>query len=261
MAQQRAQPAGAEGARSQFDAYQRRRHPKVSVAVAREIVGGIVRGDLKPGSKLPSESAMVEQYGVGRATLREALRILEVLGIIQMRSGPGGGPVVTGAGVEEFGSVATAYFKLTGATYRDLVEARLAIEPLLARLAAEREDHKSVATQMVESTRMAKDPDLHDEQWASTANDFHTHLSTLSGNPIIDLVAGALKAVWFDRVVGTVFPGQERAKVVDDHAHIADAIGKGNAVRAEKLMRAHMQEFLEYSILRYPGMLDEVIDW
>jgi GntR family transcriptional repressor for pyruvate dehydrogenase complex len=239
----------------------RRRRPKASDAVARAIVDTIVDNNLPPGAKLPSEAAMLQQYRVARATLREALRVLEVLGIVQMRSGPGGGPMVMDAGVDEFGGVATAFFNVTRATYRDLVEARLAVEPLLARLAAQRSDHAELAAALARTVPDTPDAELDDEQWAADAKQFHIRLMALSGNPIIGLLAGALEAVWFDRIVGTEFPASERARVHDDHTEIATAIAAGDAVRADELMRDHMQRFLDYSIVRDPGMLDEVIVW
>src|SRR4051812_18011504 len=67
---------------------------KTSEIVARDVVRDISNGGLQPGDGLPSESAMLEQYGVSRESLREGLRLLEVQGLIRIRRGPGGGPIV-----------------------------------------------------------------------------------------------------------------------------------------------------------------------
>ena len=66
-----------------------RRNEKIAEAVARDIVRRIAAGKLPPGAQLPSEAQMAVDYGVGRASLREALRILEIHGLISIKPGPG----------------------------------------------------------------------------------------------------------------------------------------------------------------------------
>ncbi len=67
---------------------------KTSERVARDIVHDIAVQRLQPGDALPAEADMIGQYGVSRESLREALRLLEVQGLIAIRRGPGGGPTV-----------------------------------------------------------------------------------------------------------------------------------------------------------------------
>ena len=113
---------------------------KVAEVVAREIVHDIVRRNLKPGTKLPPESEMLATYQLGRASLREALRILEVQGLIVIRPGRGGGPVVANFSSRDFGRMSTLHFHVGRATFRDLVQARMVMEPVMAGLAAQRAD-------------------------------------------------------------------------------------------------------------------------
>ncbi|MFC3242810.1 FadR/GntR family transcriptional regulator [Gordonia humi] len=70
-----------------------KRQPKASEVTAASIVSDIVRLGLKVGDRLPAEVDMLAQYPVSRETLREALRILEVQGMIALKRGPGGGPL------------------------------------------------------------------------------------------------------------------------------------------------------------------------
>ena len=70
--------------------------PKTAMIVARRIVRDIDRLSLQPGDKLPPERVMLEEYQVGRGTLRESLRFLELQGIISLKPGPGGGQSSSG---------------------------------------------------------------------------------------------------------------------------------------------------------------------
>ena len=70
------------------------RSPKTSERVARDLVTHIIDNNLAEGTKLPNEKQLAEVFQVGRTTLREALRLLETHGVIIIRPGPGGGPVV-----------------------------------------------------------------------------------------------------------------------------------------------------------------------
>ncbi|MGE0308168.1 MAG: FadR/GntR family transcriptional regulator [Acidimicrobiia bacterium] len=238
-----------------------RRGEKVSVILAREIVHDIVDRGLTAGAKLPAEGEMLEKLGVGRATLREALRILEVQGLISIRPGPGGGPVVVGATASDFGSIATLFYQMRGATFRELVEARLIIEPLMARLAAERRDASAMdrLQSAIDAARVAAVE--VDKVWTRTSADFHGVVAGLSGNRVLDLFGEALKEVWGARVSSTIFPSQSREQVREDHEAIAAAIAKGDGAEAEQLMREHMREFSNYVSERYSGLLDEVVDW
>jgi len=72
-----------------------------------EILSDIVDRELAPGAKLAPQAEMLEEFQVGRASLREALRILETHGLITIKPGPGGGPVVSGVHGADFGRMAT----------------------------------------------------------------------------------------------------------------------------------------------------------
>ena len=82
----------------------RHRGTKRALLVAHQIVDEIGRSDLDVGDKLLPEQEMLIRYGVARATLREALRFLELQGVIHLKPGPGGGPVVREPKADNFAS-------------------------------------------------------------------------------------------------------------------------------------------------------------
>ena len=182
------------------------RAEKVSEVVARSIVQDIAPRDLQPGTMLPPESVMLERYRVGRASLREGLRILEIQGLITIKPGPGGGPVVGQANSRDFGRMATLHYQAVGATFRELVEARLIIEPLMAGLAAATRNRQLLDELRIMSDRTREG--LQDDfEYSSSASDFHGAMAGASGNRILDLFGKSLKDVYSERIRSSfIFP-------------------------------------------------------
>lgn len=236
-----------------------RRTEKVSEVVARRIVKDMVTAGLEAGATLAPESRMIKRFGVGRASLREALRILEIHGLITIKSGPGGGPIVARADSRHLGRMLSMYFETAGATFGELVEARMVLEPMMARRAAIRRDPASVARlrQIVEQTG----DHLNDEVYGLMATEFHGAIAVASGNRILDLVARSVKDVYHERVREMLFEPKYRKELDADHLAVAEAIAEGDAQRAESLMHSHMEDFAERVRHRYPGMMDELVDW
>jgi len=237
-----------------------RRKDKTSELLARSMLRGIRLGKKRPGDPLPTEAQMMEEYGVGRGTMREALRILEVNGLISIKPGPRGGPVVEAASAENFGRMAMLFFQTAGFTYRELIEARLILEPVAARLAAERKSNLAEGGGQLSS--VADVDDVKDEStYLQRSTDFHEAVVHASGNGIVAIFSDSLAHVFREKVSGVVFPERRRKEIVRTHKEIADAIGAGDGPRAEQLMREHMVDYAKYVGQRYPAMLDEVVEW
>jgi DNA-binding FadR family transcriptional regulator len=236
-----------------------RRADKVSEVVARAIVHDIVSRGLRTGDTLPSEAVMLARFQVGRASLREALRILEVHGLITLKPGPGGGPIVAAPTSGNFGRIATLFFQLDAATFRELVEARSLLEPVMARIAAERQRPDIIAAlrENVEEGKRQEGDDVH----ARLGTDFHGLMAGASGNRVLDLMSRAIKEVFYERVTSSLWPEEDRPRIHLEHEAIVKAIQTGDGRTAETLMRQHMEEMVERCEARLPGLLDEIVDW
>ncbi len=234
-----------------------KRGAKVAEALAQEIVHEIVSRKLPPGTLLSSEAQMLEDYGVGRGSLREALRILEVHGLITMKPGRNGGPMVIEVGTRDYGRMSTLFFHLGGMTFRQLIEARLVLEPLVARMAAERRGQELVGQLADPDTTPVED----DATYFDATQDFHRSVASMSGNPVLNLFSVSLEDIFRDQVSGALSPTEERKHVLAVHAAIAAAIAEGNADEAERLMREHMQDYADWVKERHPQLMDQVIDW
>ena len=110
---------------------------KISTHIIKQIREAILLGKLKPGETLPPEKELVVQFNVSKHTLREALRTLEGMGLINIRRGAGGGPVVTEVDMETTRDCMASFLHFQNVSINDLSEVRKVIEPYLARHAAE----------------------------------------------------------------------------------------------------------------------------
>jgi GntR family transcriptional regulator, transcriptional repressor for pyruvate dehydrogenase complex len=238
------------------------RQQKRAVMVARQIVHEITARRLEPGSKLPSEADMLADYRVSRNTLREALRLLEVNGLLWIKPGPGGGAVVGSVESENLGHTLSLYLHMQGSTFRELLEARSLLESAVARQAALRRD-PGLLERLEEAVKMADAIEVtEDKAWFAASNLFHGVIASGSGNSVLDLQAGALSFIYRERIGGTVVVGKDqRDNVRADHAEIAEAIARGDSERAGELMARHMVEFTAYVEAALPRLLDEVVDW
>lgn len=240
-----------------------RKTRKVSELLARQILSDSVAAGLKAGDVLPPESAMIETYDVGRATLREAMRLLEVQGYLRLKVGRGGGPVVNEFENTQYVELSRLHFQLAGATYADVLRARCSLEPLLARLAAQNatDDDRKQFAQLVSSSEhidVASDEEgYHDV----ISRAFHLGLGEMAGTRVLSLMSQVLKEVFDSRVWMALWEIEDRAQVRDDHREIAAAVIDGRAGDAETLMAEHMKRFEDRLHRRNPASVREPVAW
>ncbi|QZS59084.1 FCD domain-containing protein [Rhodococcus opacus] len=237
------------------------RSEKLSELIARQVLHDIADKQLAPGTQLPAETAMCERFNVGKASVREAMRILEINGLISIRTGSGGGPIVGSTNGRGYGSMSTLHFQSIGATLRDLINARAALEPTLAAQAAARpgpEAGKALRASLESSLQITRtDPD----KFASMNSDFHAVLYSVSGNPILALIARALRDIWSVRVESVMLPEDERHEVENSHKRITEAVEQHDAPEAERLVREHVEFYRDFCEDNYPHILSDIVEW
>ena len=260
--------AGSRAARNRFsssmddgrDQAPVRRSMKVSEDIALRIVEHIVSHGLGTMAMLPSETEMLDEYRVSRGSLREALRILEVNGLIVIRPGPGGGPMVAAAKPLHFAHMSALYYHFMEATLRELLEARMLMEPIFARAAAERQDPEFM--EQLREFLVQGMPDTSDDvTYLRAASDFHGLLVAMSGNAILDIIGLSLKELYLQRITAIHAYEADRPRTLQDHREIAEAILSGDGDRAEKIARQHLIDVGEMAEMNFPGLLDEIVSW
>lgn len=238
------------------------RSEKVSERLARRLANDIVSSRLVPGTRLPNEAALAASFGVGRGSVREAMRLLELNGLIELRTGAHGGPVVSRPTTSDLGRTLSLYLQATGATLRDLTETRLALEPWMAGLAAEHRVEGAEAA-LREVIDLDESQIADDETWLRMGVRFHDVVVALSGRPMLDAFALALMKIHSDRVHGHMLDADMRTRlgVHAVHRGIAEAILAGDAETAERAMREHLQANFERLVALNPSLLDKPVEW
>ncbi len=204
------------------------RIPKTSEIVASRIRKAIVRGDLKPGDNLPLEAQLVSDFEVSRATVREAIRILEFEGLITLSRGMRGGARVNAVGAEVLARSAGTLLQANGGTIGEVYQVRLLIEPPAARLSAELRP-----VQAAEALRRQLEVEyamVDDYSKLSVAlADFHRVLLEQCGNVALAVVGLALH-----QVVQTHLRLAHRLKPADPEKYLK--LAKGGLKGHEKLI-------------------------
>ena len=238
---------------------QPRRTAKTAETVAARIVRDIVSRQLEPGDMLPSEAAMLTQYRVSRASLREALRLLEVQGLLRLKPGPGGGPMVVPVDSRELARVTSLYLHLGGANYGELFEAQLTLAPIAAARAARNPDRALVREQL--APYLVEEQPMAGEAYWTVTNSFHGTVEELGANRVVELFCRLVGQMWHEHVVTRMDTSQLRAAIHEEHREMARAIIAGQPAKASRLMYEHFEALhIEYR-KHWPARFDELIEW
>lgn len=231
------------------DPPRRSRIPKASDILANALTVRILSEGLKPGSNLPSESALIDEYQFSRGTVREALRLLESYGLVRVRRGPKGGVEVSAPDVSRVTQSMALLYALDETPLRDLVEFRLIVEPPAAAMAARSATDGQRAALVAAAG--PKDAELAD------AVDFHRLVSHATNNGFMRTILTAVHQVLEWETRGETLDVAHDEGTRRAHRKIASAISAGEATKAESAMRSHLTEFRR--VLDAQGRLDKPI--
>ena len=219
-----------------------RRAQLVGPAVAEQIVADVIELGWPVGQVLGSENELLDRYGISRAVLREAVRLVEHQRVARMRRGPGGGLVIDEPDISTVINAVILHLLRVDATLADVIDTRLVLEEIVAESAAERATEADIEPIRQTLGDEAVDDWKHDRL-------LHAALASLTANPVLDLFVDILTRVadFFDVGPGVLSP-RLRAEVKKAHEQIAQAVLTNNPGLARVRMRRHLlaeAEFVE----------------
>jgi GntR family transcriptional regulator, transcriptional repressor for pyruvate dehydrogenase complex len=210
---------------------------KLAETVAQQLLAAV--RDKPPGTRLPSERELTDQLGVGRSTVREALKGLAMIGVVEIRHGQG----VFVAGYE---SRVPAALDVATAEAGELREARALVEPTIARLAALRRTPDDVAE--LEAVLEAHRHELEDgTPPVLQASRFHVVLAAAAGNQVLAAVLRPFFRLMIEQgpQLYATDPGYAAWELAE-HEAILDAVRDGEAELAFERMRQHVGAMEEH---------------
>lgn len=218
------------------------RLPKAAEILATQIKQEIISGKYPEGAMLPPENEMALQLNVSRPTVREALRLLESEGLVSIRPGPRGGPRVERPGSTTVTRSLTTLFQYEHVSLAELLEARWAIEPACARVAATRATQTDIAALRRSVTNMRAALDDANIFWTENAN-FHVALAEAGRNTVLNTLMVALRELIYGFTVDMHISADERLETVAQHTEIMEAIAAHNPEAAARAAEAHLASF------------------
>lgn len=219
------------------------RPTKTGETIAEGIRRKIARGELAIGARLPPEDELTAEFGIARTTLREALRILESQGLLEIRRGRTGGPVVTMPRIDSLAEGLAVTLQLQGTTAGDLDAARQLLEPRLAARLAESHDEHDLAALRDAAARAAAAAAASDrDAFAAAALAMHETLIDRAGNVTLATISGLLHALvarYYARSAARSTDAQMH-RAVRSYRKLVQLIEAGDASAAEEHWRRQM---------------------
>ena len=216
--------------------------------VLAQIEEQVVQGRLRPGDRLPAERQLAEVLGVSRGAVREALRVLESMGVVVAGTGSGSsaGSIIVDQGTTGLSTLLRLHLALAAFSRKELVEVRAHLEVWAAQAAAKHATDADFETLRRIVTRM-REPGLAYARFNELDTEFHVTIASVSGNSLLALLMRALRDA-IKREMVTVFETLSGAAAVVEglcmqHEEILAALKQRDGDEAAKLVRDHIAHF------------------
>jgi DNA-binding FadR family transcriptional regulator len=214
----------------------------------------IVEQKLKPGDRLPSEKELIEQYHSSRGTIRETLKSLEVLGLIERTPGPKGGTRVRAVDSREAMQSVSNYLHFQNVTPIDIYTVRLSLEPMLVESAVGHlgEGHFQELEKMIEIAQQYLEGKIPRMQCRKAELDFHDIIASASPNLFLSFLCPLINYILYNFLhikslesnIGREFAQQN----LNYHLKILDALRHEDREKARLHMVTHMEVAFKYVV-------------
>lgn len=216
--------------------------------------GQLRSGNIRVGQKLPAERTLAEKFSISRASVREAIRILDAMGLV--RSAAGSGPHAGATVVSEPSAALAWALRMHIATHalpvKDVVDTRLLLETQAAKDAASGRsaDHvqrESILAEATTALGSMDDPGITNDEFHALDAQFHLLLTSLAGNVVLETVMASLREATIGYVQDTVDSLEDwpliRSRLQKQHREILAAVVARDGERSAELLHQHITWF------------------
>ena len=213
----------------------------LSSQIVAQIKDALFAGDLKTGDVLGSEADLAKLFGVSRMSVRDALRSLEAMGIVDIRMGAKGGATIAAGSGDRFSDALAIQLKLIGVTREEILQARAGIESMtvaMATMHGTKDDLQKIRAVLEDAKQSLDNP----ERSALLGEEFHMAIARATRN---DVLIAQLRAMREVLMPAARWPDHEQAqKMLDVHARLLALIESGDAAAARDAMVEHVKHWI-----------------
>ena len=230
--------------------FQAAKQTKVFQDVVEQIQEAIFEGRLETGQTLPAERELKAMFNISRGTLREALRVLEQKGLIEIRLGVGGGSVVKAVDTEQVSESLGLLIRSQKVSLNHLAQFREDVEGIIAAHAAQwrnKEDIANLKKLLTKARACVEKGRSHRDAFIQIDKQIHMTLADITGNPIYISVLHSIHDNihrYYDRFLS--MEKRELEENYQDLCAIIEAIESSQASQARELARQHVKRFSRY---------------
>lgn len=214
---------------------------RISEVIVEQVRDLIRQGQLQRGDRLPAERELCDRFGVSRVTVREALRVLESSGLIEIRVGARGGAFVTTPDRSRLGEGLTDLLTMSALSAADVTEVRFILELGLVPLVCERATDDDIEA-LREICRQARVEARQSSGYSmDTSAQFHVRVAESTHNPAVAMLVESFREPLLMSLKAARDRAPQMGKLgVREHEQFVDAIAVRDSERATQIMREHL---------------------
>lgn len=215
--------------------------------IVQQIEDAILRGELRPGERLPSERDLVRQFSVSRSSVREALRVLQSNGMVRSRPGDPAGAEILPFSPATLQKSMTTLARLAELSLAELIQFRMLLDASANLLAARLRTPEQLAEMeaAMEVMRSAVAEDYEEFSRADVA--FHDAVARASGNRLLQVCNQVVRSVVLTLIAEKIAHSPDRVELmrtsVGHHAAVLRAVRAGDGVAAARLARQSLYDY------------------
>lgn len=213
---------------------------RMSGEIVAQVIELIRSGRIQPGDRLPPERELATTFGVSRVTVRDALRVLEVMGLVDIRVGSAGGAYVTMPSTTVIGEGLANILMMRSFEPEQIAEARLVLELGVLDLVAARITEEDIVglRELCEVSRTQLEAGEYDTRQSLQ---FHSQLAHAAHNPAISMLSESFSGpLSMAAVRAREVREDAHRRTVEEHEGIVDALAVGDHTTARKILATHL---------------------